>query len=182
MENLGILILIATLFSGLLVTINIMLFVTLYRTKYKLKTTQIQLDDMIKKNRELSLILYPPLAKRSIIQAKMVGQNTCVTDDGIERTMVLTERYWENAEYCYIRYFKELAVRKIKGYVSEIGLVILTNVNALDYKVYLVDEIYPASVSSDISGYVEGDKFYVVDVDIVGETLETVETEGDEVD
>lgn len=157
-------IIIACIFQATLLITIISLAYKLYCTKRELKLTRMDINKGISQDKPI----------RSQVNAKMTSQNTCVTSDGIERTILITKDYLNKTKYCFIRYFKELVIREIHGYSKDGLLVILSEVDKVNFRLHFTDEIYVADVKANMVGWiVEDDDFEVnvVDIEVTKEVI-----------
>lgn len=98
-------------------------------------------------------------------------------DDTIKTTLIpftlylnyyLTKEFFYNTDIVYIKYYNELSPRRFIGYLIDKGLVIVSGLDDFNYKVYLVDEVFPCNEMDLVEGswnkmdFDKDSEFYVV--------------------
>lgn len=144
-----------TIFIFFLLIMTIVMYVKLY------KTTR-AFEDLKKEYHRIYNILYPPVTPGpEMISVRAVGIREVVTQHGRTLKMRIHRDFWKpiiEPLTVEIKYYKDRKRMWIVDYCYKINAAVLCDVDQLNYKVYLEDEIWPLSVEEQGIGYLEFDE------------------------
>lgn len=136
-------------------TIALALYIVLYKTKKKLVEST-ELVDILKYK------INPPTPKTQ----QMIYYPNSRSISSIDRKegyidVQLSDLFIRGQNNVFIRYYKDYKMMELNGIIPQLDLVVLNDIDMMNYKVYSLDEIYPRQDEGLVEGYVKEGVFYI---------------------
>lgn len=108
----------------------------------------------------VAIVAIKQTKKKRIVHGVITPTNQVITSGDKIIDYHLTDQFLLNKPNLFIKYYSDFKKMQYHGRIDELG-VLLSDLDSVNYKFYLNQEVYPTDLDGIVKGFIDHDIFYI---------------------